>query len=91
LCVGMVELSAVTDVGIPFCNACYILEGDAPLVFTENHRLKKLDSLVRDPDKFGFKYLQEMSKVAEEIVATLLEPFKKDITDVSDDVEKSEA
>jgi hypothetical protein len=55
LCVGMVELAAVTDGGLPFCNNCYILEGDAPLVFTTNPCLKKLDSLVRDPYKFGFK------------------------------------
>ena len=28
----IVELAAVTDIGRMFCTACYMIEGDAPLI-----------------------------------------------------------
>jgi hypothetical protein len=81
-----VELSAVVEAGLPFCQATYMLEGDDPLILTAYIVFQKLDRLV--DNGFALPNTREKCKRAAAEIKRLKQPLIEAIDLIKEEIDQ---
>ena len=89
LAMATVELAAMTDIGRILCTACYMVEGDAPLILTLHIILKRFEEML-ERGGYDVTTLEGIVDRCVEMFDEALTPLELAVTQSENDVQDTE-